>query len=94
MNADAASIAIAALSWIAADPAMMARFSSVTGIDADHIRVAAKEPGFLAGVLGFVLAHEPTLDRFCAENALHPTNVAAAEHTLSGGVPPGPGDFV
>ena len=94
MNADDPSIAIAALSWIAADPAMMSRFSSVTGIEPEHIRAAAQEPGFLAGVLGFVLAHGPTLDRFCADNDLQPDQVAAAERALNGGAVPGPGDFI
>ena len=94
MNADAESIAIAALSWIADDGAMTNRFAALSGIEPADMRSAATEPGFLAGVLAFVLAHEPTLLRFCDENGLDPALVARAGQTLSGGVVPGPGDFV
>jgi len=94
MNADAPSVAIAALSWIAADGEMMNRFCALSGIEPAQIRQAATEPGFLAGVLDFVLAHEPTLMRFCDDNALDPALVQAAAMRLSGGAVPGPGDFV
>ncbi|MEM1378573.1 MAG: DUF3572 domain-containing protein, partial [Pseudomonadota bacterium] len=66
------SIAIAALSWIAADGEQISRFMALTGVEPDQIRAAAQEPGFLAGVLEFLLAHEPTLMRFCDENELSP----------------------
>lgn len=94
MNADAPSIAIAALSWLSADGEMMSRFCALTGIEPDHIRLAAAEPGFLAGVLDFVLTHEPTLMRFCEDNGLDPAVVQRAGLELSGGGVPGPGDVV
>lgn len=93
MNADGASIAIAALSWLSADGGMTNRFCALTGIAPDRIRQAADEPGFLAGVLDFVLAHEPTLMRFCADNGLDPAAVQRAGAALAGGAVPGPGDF-
>ena len=93
MNGDGASIAIAALSWLAADGGMMNRFCALTGVAPDRIRQAAGEPGFLAGVLDFVLAHEPTLMRFCADNGLDPAAVQRAGAALAGGAVPGPGDF-
>ena len=92
MNADPESIAIAALSWIAADGELINRFAALSGIEPAHMRSAATEPGFLAGVLAFVLAHEPTLMRFCDENDLRPENVAHAGRLLAGGGVPGPGD--
>lgn len=94
MNADAQSVAIAALSWIAADGEMMSRFCALSGIEPAQIRQAATEPGFLAGVLDFILAHEPTLMRFCDDNGLDPMIVQKAGQRLSGGAVPGPGDFV
>lgn len=94
MNADAPSIAIAALSWIAADGAMMSRFCALSGIEPNQIRQAANEAGFLAGVMDFILAHEPTLMRFCADNDLEPGIVQEAALRLAGGAVPGPGDFV
>lgn len=94
MNADAASVAIAALSWIAADGEMMSRFCALSGIEPVQIRQAATEPGFLAGVLDFLLAHEPTLMRFCDDNGLDPARVQETGLRLSGGAVPGPGDVL
>ncbi|MGS1093355.1 DUF3572 domain-containing protein [Aquamicrobium terrae] len=65
MHQNAEALAIEALGFIAADPELLPRFLAITGIGADSIRRAAREPGFLAGVLQFILAHEPTLMRFC-----------------------------
>jgi hypothetical protein len=61
---DAERIAIAALGFVASDPKLLPRFLALTGIEAQSIRKAADEPGFLAGVLDFVMAHEPTLVAF------------------------------
>ena len=93
MNGDAASLAISALSWIAADGELMGRFLTLTGIEPANIRAVADEPGFLSGVLEFLLAHEPTLMRFCEENAIKPETVGRAQMRLGGGAMPGPGDF-
>ncbi|MEQ9178864.1 MAG: DUF3572 domain-containing protein, partial [Nitratireductor sp.] len=61
----AEALAIQALGFVAADPVLLPRFLALTGIEASEIRRAAAEPGFLAGVLNFLLAHEPTLTAFC-----------------------------
>ena len=76
--ADAESVAIAALGFVAGDPDLLPRFLAITGIEAQAIRQAASEPGFLAGVLNFVLAHEPTLMRFSEETGIEPARVADA----------------
>lgn len=81
-KARAEEIAVAALAHIAADPQLLPRFLAITGIDPAMIRSAAGEPGFLAGVLGFVLAHEPTLLGFAADAAISPSEVAAAQRAL------------
>ncbi|MCT8997131.1 DUF3572 domain-containing protein [Chelativorans intermedius] len=78
----AEAIAIDALSFIASDPDLLPRFLALTGIEARHIRKAAGEPGFLAGVLQFVLAHEPTLMAFCEKTAIPPRQVEAAHRAL------------
>ncbi|MEO1747216.1 MAG: DUF3572 domain-containing protein [Pseudomonadota bacterium] len=88
------AIATSALSWIASDGEQISRFMALTGIEPNQIRAAASEPGFLAGVLEFLLGHEPTLMRFCDDNDLSPTLVQKAYHRLAGAPPPGPGDFV
>lgn len=83
MNRDRAEeIAVSALGYIAADAQLLPRFLAITGIEPSMIRGAAREPGFLAGVLGFVLAHEPTLLQFAAQAAIPPEEVAAAQRAL------------
>ncbi|MGH6761496.1 MAG: DUF3572 domain-containing protein [Phyllobacterium sp.] len=84
---DAETLAVHALAFIASDPELLPRFLSLTGIQASDIRIAAREPGFLAGVLQFYLSHEPTLLRFCEENALDPSRFQLALQKLPGGTP-------
>lgn len=78
MQGDAEGVAIAALGFVAGDPELLARFLAITGIEARAIRQAAAEPGFLAGVLQFILAHEPTLMRFAQETGTPPEAVGKA----------------
>jgi hypothetical protein len=78
----AETIAIEALGFVAADPELLPRFLAITGIEAQAIRQAAREPGFLAGVLQFILAHEPTLLKFSEASGLAPATVAGALRRL------------
>jgi hypothetical protein len=82
---EAEAVAIKALGFIAADPELLPRFLAITGIEASSIRRAAAEPGFLAGVLQFVLAHEPTLLRFAEQTGIPPASVGAAQKHLPAG---------
>jgi Protein of unknown function (DUF3572) len=70
----AEAIAIQALGFIASDPDLLPRFLSITGIEASAIRHAAREPGFLAGVLQFV----PTLISFSQAANIAPGEVGKA----------------
>ena len=81
-NAGAEAVAIAALGWIASSPDMLNRFLALTGIEAAQIRAAAAEPGFLAGVLDFLLAHEPSLMAFCEASATAAADVQKARAAL------------
>ncbi len=81
----AEAIAVEALSFVAADPELLSRFLAVTGIEAADIRAAARQKGFLAGVLSFVAAHEPTLLAFAAASGQKPETVLAAMRALPGG---------
>lgn len=85
MRENAEAVAISALAFIAADPELLPRFLALTGIEAGSIRRAAAEPGFLAGVLQFILAHEPTLMRFCDESGTPPGEVGKALKALPQG---------
>ncbi|MAS08330.1 MAG: hypothetical protein CL534_27065 [Ahrensia sp.] len=82
------AVAVTALGWIAGNEDMLNRFLALTGIEAGQIRHAAAEPGFLAGVLDFLLAHEPSLMAFCNETETDPDLVQHAREELLGN----PGD--
>lgn len=78
-------MAIAALGFIAADGELLPRFLAITGIEAGSIRAAAQEPGFLAGVLHFIVAHEPTLIAFAETAGIAPSAVLGAMRALPQG---------
>ena len=79
---NAEALAIRALGFVAADPELLPRFLARSGIEAHSIRQAAREPGFLAGVLQFIAAHEPTLMRFSEESGVLPQQITAALRAL------------
>ncbi len=82
---DAQTLAINSLVFLAEDGELLSRFLALTGITADQIRTAANEPGFLAGVLQFYLAHEPTLMRYCEATETDPALFQEALRLLPGG---------
>tara|TARA_R110002020_G_scaffold3124_4_gene14344 strand:- start:44 stop:307 length:264 start_codon:yes stop_codon:yes gene_type:complete len=82
--ADAEDTAIGVLVWLAGEPELMGRFLALTGLEANNLREAAREPGFLAGVLEFLMNHEPTLMDFCAATGTRPEEVTRAFHALGG----------
>lgn len=82
---EAEDLAVEALGFIAGDETLLLRFLNLTGIRASDIRDAAREPGFAAGVLQFLCAHEPTLLAFCEASGIAPDRVVAAKQLLPGG---------
>jgi hypothetical protein len=82
---DAQALAINSLVFLAGDGELLSRFLALTGITADQIRSAASEPGFLAGVLQFYLAHEPTLMRYSEATGTDPALFQEALRLLPGG---------
>jgi len=81
----AESLAVQALNFIAKDPARLARFLALSGLDAGSIRAAAAESGFLAGVLSHLGEDEPLLRAFAAEAEIAPADVDRARRVLAGG---------
>lgn len=81
---EAEELAIKVLGWLTQDPDMMSRFLALSGIEAGSIRQAAQEPGFFAGLTGFLMNHEPTLMTFCGQNDVKAEFVAACHHKLNG----------
>jgi len=78
------SLAIQALSFLAEDAERMGRFLALTGISPAEIRVHARDPAFLAGVLQHVTEFEPLLLAFAERIGCHPSLVAAAGASLGG----------
>jgi hypothetical protein len=78
--------AVSALVFLADRPDDLARFLSISGIEASAIRRSAAEPGFLAGVLDFVLADEALLVAFAAEAGFRPESLARLREALDGGL--------
>ncbi|AYG58805.1 DUF3572 domain-containing protein [Rhizobium jaguaris] len=84
--ADPQETAIAVLGWLANEPDMFGRFLALTGVEAAQVRNAINQPAFLAGMLDFLMNHEPTLLAFCQASGIAPETVAAASAHFS---PPG-----
>lgn len=81
----AEEIAVKALGFIAGDPVLLNRFLALTGIEAAEIRQAAAQPGFMAGVLHFIAAHEPTLMEFAEAASIPPEEIVKAMRALPAG---------
>jgi hypothetical protein len=86
INRDGATaLAIAALGFIAEDPERLERFMALSGVATDSIRAAARDPGFLLGVLDYLVGDETLLVAFAHHQTIDPTAVMAAHAALSGG---------
>ena len=81
---DAEALAIQALTFIAGDGERLGRFLAVTGIGPAEIRAAAREPGFLGGVLDYVLSDERLMTAFIADAGLDPADVDRGRALLAG----------
>src|ERR1700733_15138890 len=82
---DAASkLAIAALGFLANDPEALGRFMALTGVGPESIRGAAREPGFLLGVLDYLSGDEELLVAFANQSDIDPDNVEHARMALAG----------
>jgi hypothetical protein len=77
-------LAVQALSFIAEEPQSLSRFLDSSGISAEQIRTAAAEPGFLAGVLAYMLADETLLRAFADRAGIDPAAIAGAAGAFGG----------
>ena len=80
----AETVAIQALSFLAADHPRLARFLVETGLGPETLRGAAKSPEFLVSVLDFILSDENLVKEFAETHELKPSTVAAAREALGG----------
>src|SRR5215470_15566525 len=81
----AEALAIQALNYLATEPARLSRFLALSGLEAQSIRTAAAESGFLAGVLAHLGEDERLLLGFAAEAGVTPAEVDRARRLLAGG---------
>lgn len=81
---EAEALAIQALAFIAGDGERLGRFLAVTGIGPSEIRAAAREPGFLSGVLDYVASDERLIAVFASEAGLDPADVERGRAMLTG----------
>jgi hypothetical protein len=80
----AETVAIQALSFIAGTPDRLGRFLSLTGLGPDSLRMAARDPNFLAGVLDHLASDDSLMQTFAEENGIDPHDVARARSALGG----------
>ena len=76
--------AIAILTWLASEPELMSRFLALSGTDLASLRSAVGDPGFMGGLVAFLMDHEPTLMAFCTATQTSPEEVVRAHHIFSG----------
>ncbi|OCP01240.1 MULTISPECIES: DUF3572 domain-containing protein [unclassified Ensifer] len=80
----AEEIAIDILAWLAGEPELLSRFLALTGTEPESLRTAIAEPGFMGGIIAFLMDHEPTLMAFCQATGTAPQDVVSAHAALSG----------
>lgn len=84
----AQTIALTALAYIAGDQRRLDGLMSMTGLDESELRARPDDPMLLAGVLDFLLGHEPTLLEFCQACGLDPVDPGRARALLPGAAEP------
>ncbi|HEX9322680.1 MAG TPA: DUF3572 domain-containing protein [Xanthobacteraceae bacterium] len=80
----AESLATQALTYLAAEPERLGRFLALTGLGPEQMRLAATQPGFLAGVLEYLGSDESLLLGFADHVGIDPAQVGRAQAILSG----------
>lgn len=84
----AETIALQAVAFLGNDEAALRGFLAQSGMTEGDLKSALTEPDFLAGVLDYLLGHEPTLTAFCDDADLPYELPARARRALPGGDTP------
>ena len=79
----AEAMAVAALGFLAAEPERLSRFVALSGLEVADLRRAARDEGFLAGIMAYVAADEALLLEFAAASGRNPEEIAAAHRVLN-----------
>jgi hypothetical protein len=80
----AREVALAVLTFLAANPEHLGRFLAVTGVGPGQLRGLVDDAGFQVGLLEFVLGDESLLLAFAESARVRPTAIAIARNTLAG----------
>ncbi len=72
------------LTFLAADPARMARFFDITGLDAANLRKAAGTPDFESSLLEYLCSGDALLRDFAALHGYDPAEVDQVRVILAG----------
>lgn len=80
---DADVIAIQALTFIASDPERAERFFTISGLAPSDLRRAATDPGFLRGVMDYLVGDEPLLLDLAAAIGVAPESIASAQELIA-----------
>lgn len=83
-EAEAETIALNALAFLAADRERLERFLASTGLAVDDLKEQAGERGLLIGVLDALLSDESALLVFATEQAIAPERILPARVRLAG----------
>ena len=83
-RAAAEALAVAALTFLASEPDHLGGFLAATGVGPGDIRHAARDPGFLTGVLDHFSGNEALLIAFAQHAGIDPTEVERARTVLGG----------
>ncbi len=80
---EAEKIGAVAFGFLAAEPEYFSRFADVSGINLADIGEIAGTPGFLGGVLEYLLSDESLLLSFCQNNSFEPVLIGRARAVLN-----------
>jgi hypothetical protein len=78
----AETLALNALAWVIGEPEMGSRFLAISGLDPADLRAAVESRALLAGVLAFLLAHEPSLIACAQALGVPPDRISQAHRLL------------
>lgn len=83
-DADAETIALKAIAFIAGDEALMSGFLALSGCGPEELRGRLAEKGFLVAVLDYILADEASTIRFAEQEGFAPETPMLARLRLDG----------
>jgi hypothetical protein len=81
---DLDTLALQALTFLAADRERLGDFLAVTGIAAESLRDVAGQPGFATGILTYLAGNEELLVGFAASLGQRPEDLGASLAQLRG----------